>query len=178
MFNQRFPSVPALDTAGLVELIKSPQKAIELWSKYEEARKVYEAQKAEFEAVRAELTEKQNQLAQQAGDVNNAIVALQKEQAQFEAEKKQWEVQKKLWLQKLEETEKSQALTAQSHSDAYKELNRSRLELEDAQAAFDEFKMAELASYTARIKALEAREAAVAAREVKADELSKLLKAV
>jgi hypothetical protein len=177
-FSKIYSDIPKVDTAALVELIKSPQKAAELWGKYEEARAAYEAQRAAIAAEGAELKKKQVEFLDQLGSFTKDTEDFTRAKAQWEAQVKQDKLSNQEWQKQLDAKEKSNALTAQGHSDAYKEIQRQRLNLDSREAGLDELQSNLNRNYNEKVVQLEAREAAVAAREAKAVELAKLLKEV
>ena len=175
-FSKIYPDVNALDTFSLVKLMSDPNKALEYWAKYEDARAVYEAQKAELSAAWAELKENQKAFLDQLGAFAKDTEDFARAKAQWEAQVKQDKLANDQLQKKLSTWEKELSLTSAGHSDAYKEINRQRAKLEQDEDALKEEKQ-RFTNYAAlQDKSLAAREAAVAAREVKAKQLADLVK--
>jgi len=178
-FNHRFPdSVPALDTAALVKLISEPQKAAELWARYEQVRKEYEALQASVRDEVASLNKLNNQLAETEAAFNSAKEGFAKEVSEFDNKREVFKANVVAW----ENTRLQQQADLLARGNDLEELS-ARLKVREREI---DARMVELKSIEARLSkehdervdALAVREAAVAEREAKAEKLAALLKAV
>lgn len=178
-FNHRFPdAVPALDTAGLVSLMSDTKKAAELWARYEQARKDYEAIRAAIAAESKVMDQREASLDQLEASLSTARAGFEKEVADFDVTKKAWvqqrnAVEDQMAKREAEVVDKAAVLEAKKA-----QLDTSAALVVHAQNVLDKEKMTHLAFWTEETKKLEAREAAVAVREKRADQLSKLLKEI
>ena len=170
--------IPPLDLPDLMELIRSPQKAVELWDKYEEARAAYEAQQAAIEAAGAELKEKELNFLDQLGAFGKDTEDFTRDRMRLEAQHKQDKLAQGQWEVLKKDSEAAQNYKAAQLSALNDNLEKVKVNLinfenvlKDKEAAFQN-KFAEDQEVLAK------REAAVAAREAKAEALTKLLKAV
>lgn len=177
--NLILPSViPALSTDGLLKLISDPKAASALWEQYKQARADYEAQGAAVEALANQSGEAQSKLAKDLLDYDAQVKAFNKAQNGFDQEVKNWDVEKAKWLQKVNE---KNADAEAKLAEWWKMKDALLVEKNDFEA--EKTKFATWAAVQVRGDALKQadlndREAAVAAREAKADALSALLKQV
>lgn len=175
-FNKIYPDVNALDTFSLVKLMSDPNKALEYWAKYEDARAVYEAQKAELSAAWAELKKKQMELAQLAGEFAKDTEDFARAKVQWEAQVKQDNLAKAQWEILKKDSEAAQNGKANGLQALKDELQKKEWELTNRKVGLDELQSNLNRKYNEQVAALEQREAAVAAREAKAKQLADLMK--
>lgn len=178
-YTQRFRNAPkpaALDVHGLLLLIQDPKKAEELWNKYQEAHAAYEAELAEIKRMTAEIEKAHKILWQDNFD-------LEEEQKKFDEQIKNKTEQLRKWEQDLEQSKKSNDLTAMGLSDKYKSLQDWQYKLDYREEAVQhqaDLNVQHLGREEKRLQDLEEillkREAAIAERESKAEKLAQILK--
>jgi chromosome segregation ATPase len=178
-FNYRIPApVPATDLEVLARLISDPKGAAALFDKYRVARE-------EYEALRASVAAEMDVLAKRQADVDSNELDFAAEFKAFLGAKEQFAAEKAAWTKQRSAVEDALSKREAELADKAVALEAKNVQLEADFAKLAEDRKAldgiskqtfnELHSYEAQ---LEAREAAVAAREEKANKLAALLREV
>lgn len=177
-FKGRGPQIAPLDTNGLLKLISSPAEATALWEQYEFAHAAYEALRASVAREQASLLEREKAVVAAETSQEAAAKELLIAQASFQAEQKAWDTQRAKELSLIEQKRQEQAAVASDLQGrltaAANQESAFAQKVADRNALYD-IHMQGLNDYSDE---LDMREAAVTAREKKAEELAKLLKSV
>jgi uncharacterized protein involved in exopolysaccharide biosynthesis len=177
-FNFRFPDVNPMDTMGLVKLMSDPQKATELWERYTALRETYEAQRASIAAENAALNDRLASAEKAESALADAKLEHERAVASFKSKVAVWEV--KSGAAEAAVADRSLELDGRTTAVAAREvrLTAGEKKLAENQKALDALSQQTFDELRADEAALEVREAAVAKREKKADQLADLLKSV
>lgn len=175
-FNHRFPDVNALDTFSLVTLMNDPKKAAELWGKYKVARE-------EYEAAKAVIAEENTKHSAREAELKKAEEARVQADRELAARKLAFEKQSESWTRQRSSMETG--LTRQKEALDAREtvLAGAALAADDREKSlkaekdkFDSWAAVQTSGFARQAADLGAREAAVAKREAKAEELAKIFK--
>jgi chromosome segregation ATPase len=178
-FNYRIPApVPSTDLEVLARLISDPKGAAALFDKYRVAREEYEALRAAIAEEMAVLKKAEAELDAAQKEYKSHYAGYQLSMESFKKHKANWEAEKA--AQETALKQKAEELAAKDKNiDAYYDRVTAKEQELAAKIAADEAAKASFSEMLAnRQNELDKREAAVAAREEKADKLAALLKGV